>query len=225
MTRRGRGGSVTRGRCRRGVLAAALVELVAPAVRVAELHLLPGHGEGIGHRFETVADAMAIGCVLACARERLHRHPVYLRFLASPAFLVVPVAIVAGGMMGDHPHVSYVIGLPVANVATALAIDWAVTYPSGAIGRMLNTRPLVFVGVVSYSLYLWQQPFLNRNVHLSWTAFPINLVLATACALASYYLVERPSLALRRRMERARSHGAPASAVVAQPNVAGPLSA
>jgi peptidoglycan/LPS O-acetylase OafA/YrhL len=32
------------------------------------------------------------------------------------------------------------------------------------------------------------------------TSFPINLMLALACATASYYLVEKPCLALRPRI-------------------------
>ena len=35
------------------------------------------------------------------------------------------------------------------------------------------------------------------------TRFPLNITLAVVAALASYYLVERPSLRLRQRAERA----------------------
>jgi peptidoglycan/LPS O-acetylase OafA/YrhL len=137
-----------------------------------------------------------------------------MRFLASPAFLLVPLAIFAGSMTGQHPHLAFVIGFPVANVATALAIDWAVTYPAGVAGRVLNSRPLVFVGLISYSLYLWQQPFLNRDGGAWWNAFPSNVTLACALALASYYVVERPSLSFRRLIER-RRRTAPVGARVA----------
>jgi peptidoglycan/LPS O-acetylase OafA/YrhL len=58
------------------------------------------------------------------------------------------------------------------------------------------------VGWLSYSLYLWQQLFLNRAGTAIVTSFPLNLALAIAAALASYYLVERPSLRLRRRIEK-----------------------
>jgi peptidoglycan/LPS O-acetylase OafA/YrhL len=57
------------------------------------------------------------------------------------------------------------------------------------------------VGVISYSLYLWQQLFLCRY-HASWfTTFPLNIVLAFAAATASYHLVEQPFLRLRERLE------------------------
>jgi peptidoglycan/LPS O-acetylase OafA/YrhL len=78
---------------------------------------------------------------------------------------------------------------------------------------------------MSYSLYLWQQPFLNRSEQTAWTSFPLNLVLVLVCALASYSFVERPALAFRRRLERARKRGASIPAVVAELNVAGSLRA
>jgi peptidoglycan/LPS O-acetylase OafA/YrhL len=59
---------------------------------------------------------------------------------------------------------------------------------------------LVFVGVLSYSLYLWHALFLNPMNEEPWyTGFPQNVPLAIIAALASYYLVERPFLRLRGR--------------------------
>jgi len=60
-----------------------------------------------------------------------------------------------------------------------------------------NLKPITWVGVMSYSLYLWQEPFLNRNSDSVWTSFPLNLALVFACGAASHYFVERPFLHLR----------------------------
>ncbi len=90
-----------------------------------------------------------------------------------------------------------------ANIAIALCIDWAVTHHDGRIGRVLNAAPLVFIGWLSYSLYLWQQPFLDRTSQSTFAAFPLNIVCAVTLALLSYYVVERPALRLRRTLERA----------------------
>jgi peptidoglycan/LPS O-acetylase OafA/YrhL len=67
-------------------------------------------------------------------------------------------------------------------------------------GRFLNWRPIAFAGLLSYSLYLWQQLFLNRNSGAWVNAFPQNLCFAIAAALGSYYLFEKPFLRLRRRL-------------------------
>jgi len=186
-------------RTRRAILIAAGVVLAAPLVRLAlwELWRLP-----IGARFETVADAIAVGCVLAGIREWLHRTPGYTRLLSSPLFVLVPILAIAANLTHDHPVAYYLVGFGVVNVCVVLCVDWAVTYPEGAIGRVLNAGPVVFLGVMSYSLYLWQQPFLHRASSAAIASFPLNILLALACALASYYLVERPSLRLRRRIEK-----------------------
>jgi len=70
--------------------------------------------------------------------------------------------------------------------------------------RVLALGPLVTLGSMAYSLYLWQQIFLNRASATEFSGFPLNLTLAIAAALGSYYLVERPSLRLRRRIEKRR---------------------
>jgi peptidoglycan/LPS O-acetylase OafA/YrhL len=77
---------------------------------------------------------------------------------------------------------------------------------------------MVFVGVLSYSLYLWQQPFLNRHLGTSWmAAFPVNIILAGVMALASYYLVEQPFLRLRAR--RSQPTGARPVLITASPKI------
>ena len=60
---------------------------------------------------------------------------------------------------------------------------------------ILNVRPVVWLGKISYSLYLWQQLFAYGSHSRPWyfVLFPIGL------ASASYYLVEQPMLRVRER--------------------------
>ena len=61
---------------------------------------------------------------------------------------------------------------------------------------------MVAVGRASYSIYLWQQLFLDRS-SASWAvAFPMNLFLVAAVATISCHLVEKPSLVARLKAER-----------------------
>jgi peptidoglycan/LPS O-acetylase OafA/YrhL len=188
---------------RRAILAAACFVVLAPIVRVGEWELIRWAGDGIEHRFETVADAIAVGCVLAGARDWLHSRPEYMRALESRGFIVAPLAVLAAGAGHEHPLVYFGAAMTIGNVATALCLDWCITNPDGRVGRLLNARPLVAVGLLSYSLYLWQQPFLNRTSGWAWAAFPSNILLASLAALGSYFLIEQPSLTVRRRIERA----------------------
>lgn len=63
------------------------------------------------------------------------------------------------------------------------------------VSDLLATKPIVWLGQISYSLYIWQQlfsPFDNR-VNLSWyTFFPQNIILACLFGAISFYLVELP---------------------------------
>jgi peptidoglycan/LPS O-acetylase OafA/YrhL len=212
---------------RRALFLAAATVLVVPLVRLAEWELFRSAGYGVGHRFETIADAIAVGCVLACARPWLHRFEPYMRLLRSPLFVLVPVLALAGNMMHDHPLIAFAVGITVMNVCLALCLDWCVTFHEGRVGRVLNATPLVFVGWISYSLYLWQQPFLNRASQAALAQFPLNIVLTIAAALASYYLIERPSLQLRKRVEsrKRRPASAPPVGPDPRPDVATPATA
>jgi peptidoglycan/LPS O-acetylase OafA/YrhL len=151
-----------------------------------------------------------MGCLLAGLRPYLHRTTWYPRLLASPLFFVVPVIAIIANLTHDHPLVVFGAALTIINVSIALCIDWAVTFHEGRVGRVLNMAPLVFVGWLSYSLYLWQQPFLNRSSQSALAAFPLNIVIVCALATASYFVVERPALQFRKTVERGRLRGKPA---------------
>ncbi|MFL5437947.1 MAG: hypothetical protein ACJ79W_02185, partial [Myxococcales bacterium] len=54
----------------------------------------------------------------------------------------------------------------------------------------------------SYSIYLWQQLFLDRS-SASWTAsFPVNLLFVVVVGTIARVLIEKPSLTARMRLER-----------------------
>lgn len=186
---------------RRGMIIAAWVCALVPFIRATEFHFIAASREGMGAWFETAADCLAAGCLLAGMRDWLSRQQLYMRFLSSRLFVIVPILIL--GMNYLHPALRYKYTLvwPVMNVGIALCIDWCMRFPNSPLGQFLNWRPVAFVGVLSYSLYLWQQPFLNRNVASVFTTFPYNVGFAFCAALASYYLVEKPFLRLKKRFE------------------------
>jgi len=146
------------------------------------------------------ADALLVGCLLAGWGEALRARPRYSEFLRSRWFYLVPAAIVL--LNADPTYWRFLISLSLINIGIAVCIDRWVHFPPDAVGRFLNLGPVRKLGVMSYSLYLWQQIFLNRNQHAVWTAFPLNLALALACAWATHVAVEKPSLRLRQKWER-----------------------
>jgi peptidoglycan/LPS O-acetylase OafA/YrhL len=83
----------------------------------------------------------------------------------------------------------------------------------GAVRRLLADRRLQWVGLISYSLYLWH-PAITRKIALadweptlSWPGFAVAaIVVSIAVAAASFYLVERPALRIGRRLAGGRGY-------------------
>ena len=189
---------------RRSFYVAGGVFLLVPLVRLGQFHFLPSYRLGICEEFHTIADCIATGCLLAGCRDWLWENESYRRFLSSWKFWLAPLTALAGIVMGLHPRLNWLIGIPLFNVAIAVCIDRWTRFPAADyFAALLNWKPLIVGGVLSYSLYLWQQPFLNRYGHHAWNRFPLNLALAFAAASASYLLIEKPFLKLRYKTSHA----------------------
>jgi peptidoglycan/LPS O-acetylase OafA/YrhL len=83
---------------------------------------------------------------------------------------------------------------------------------SERITSLLALRPIVFLGALSYSLYLTHTVVLLSVIHLmpsaetSWMALALAAVLLVPVATATYYLIERPSMILGKILtERSRA--------------------
>jgi peptidoglycan/LPS O-acetylase OafA/YrhL len=182
---------------RRAWMVALAVIILCPLIRVAEYHIL-GSDPHIAYRFETTADALAIGCLLAYVRTWLGTSVLYAWLRRRGVLYILPAFAICGAALDRHPHLYYALGLPAANVSLAFLVDWTVRDSDSAIGRLLNASLLTMVGRMSYSLYLWQQLFLNRASDAWYASSPVNLIFAITAATLSYWLVEQPVLRLRR---------------------------
>jgi peptidoglycan/LPS O-acetylase OafA/YrhL len=183
---------------KQAIVVAVATVAAAPVIRTAmHITIPPGLYRDLPI-FPAVADAIAIGCLMALGRPWLLAKPAYLRFTESPAMLGLLVPVYFVNQYSGYTLVD-LLGTPILLVSVAVAVEASTRHGDSTIGRMLNSRPAVTVGLLSYSLYLWQQPFLNRAEQAAATAFPANILLAVSCAVLSYLIVERPVLNLRRR--------------------------
>ncbi len=92
--------------------------------------------------------------------------------------------------------------MTIVNVSVALCVDWLIVNHQKILGRILNSPPFKFIGVMSYSLYLWQQPFINYSENVPLTYFPLNIILMILLSLLSYYIIERRFLRWRQVWEK-----------------------
>jgi peptidoglycan/LPS O-acetylase OafA/YrhL len=73
--------------------------------------------------------------------------------------------------------------------------------------RVLNTKFLKLTGVLSYSIYIWQQPFTSNDRRLPHFLidFPYNIIWIIAVSSLSYFYYERFFLGLKAKFSKVKS--------------------
>jgi peptidoglycan/LPS O-acetylase OafA/YrhL len=140
---------------------------------------------------DTHSDGLVLGCLLALLRRRGLRVPQFAGWLSFVAFVAVFVFAPALPSLGA---VAY--GLAPMSVAGVLLVGAAVE--PGLLASCFSLRPIVWLGTISYSLYLWHILIFWLCYRQPLLALPLTLGVATL----SYYGVElRLRTAFRRRAE------------------------
>ncbi|HEY0197585.1 MAG TPA: acyltransferase [Rhodanobacter sp.] len=172
--------------------------LLRAAMRIWVLHAGPNLLSKMT-TFPGMCDYLAAGCALALLRPWLLTQGWYLRLTASRWLVLTVPLVLLINRVGSDP-VAILLGSPVTNVCLALLIESSTRHAGSMAGRFLNWKPVVLLGTLSYSLYLWQEIFLDRGSGRWLNAFPQNMVFAFLAALASYFLIERSCVHLRGRL-------------------------
>jgi peptidoglycan/LPS O-acetylase OafA/YrhL len=210
---------------RRTVLAVVILGILGSfAVRAA---LLPTHGPPSTRLFnglDTRGGALLTGCLLGLlvGWDLIPRHPWFRRLVGVMS--VTSLVYLAWMFVGPRytafvfyhqPSRLYLEGLTVLAAAVALVILGVIVNPRGLLAQGLSLPPIVWIGRVSYGLYLWHYP-IDRALRPGNLTFglgyhslqALRLVLTLAVVTASFYLLEQPVLRLKRRFAfRARPLG------------------
>ncbi len=158
---------------------------------------------------DTRAQALLIGCALAVLLSRREqavpttgaRSPGRVNVGMAALTLAATAALGAVGWLWVNADGTeawlYRGGLTVGAVGVAIILAHAVLNPDAAIGRALALPPLVWIGKISYGLYLWHWPlfqFLNaeRTGLHGPQLLAIRLVGTLAVSAASFVLIEQP---------------------------------
>jgi peptidoglycan/LPS O-acetylase OafA/YrhL len=189
---------------------AGLLAAVIAACNVQRLALASHPRDGLWLRIycgpDTRADAILVGCLLAVilAWRGAPRPAPPLRTAIS-----LLAAVAALGFAARH-GIPGVVAAPwlFAVIGAASTVLVLHTAGDGRVARMLAWPPMVWIGRLSYSLYLWHPVGFELASGLGgWLGYATVGTLAAT----SYFFVEVPFLALKRRL------AAPATGAEARP--------
>ncbi len=161
--------------------------------------------------FLTNCDLLAWGCLTAVVlwrnmnwfQSKLIRHQ-FLLTLMGLLCVFLPIVLVRHQLLG-------IITLPFrftsAGIGVSILLLVSIFNFNKGFWRLLNLPMVRWLGILSYSLYLWHRPFsvqpeLFGLTNIWWMEFPALLLVSISVASFSYYFLERPLLSFRKSLRR-----------------------
>jgi peptidoglycan/LPS O-acetylase OafA/YrhL len=184
-----------------GVACAAV--LAWRLVLIAGLHQ-PGARTYLGT--DTRIDNILFGCILGLVCNPAVDRPIVTARLRVPAVALGLSMLLLSLLVRDRVFQD-AVRYSLQGLALVPLFSAAVAHPEWGPFRLLNLRPVRFVGVLSYSLYLVHHVVIfTLAQQLPGVGAMERAVLAFAVAfgiaLAFYYLLEKPCARLRKRLSR-----------------------
>jgi len=189
------------GRTKAAIFPATIIAL-SPLVRVLFRRFGGAIGRDVSVHFLNF-DFIMYGCLVALLQNTPKFERVY-RFLTQVWYLPPATMLICNtlGVVYQN-YFNLTIGFTISGLAISMFMLWCTRNPDYFVGRLLNSWVLTKIGVLSYSIYLWQTLFLHHDnfrvfAFAPWLGqFPGNWVGFFVAGTASYYIIERPALRLR----------------------------
>ena len=94
------------------------------------------------------------------------------------------------------PFPGYIASIPV--IGAALFIYARYDYRNSLLGKLIISRPFIYIGAISYSLYLWHWPvfsFINYELYMvpDITRCLLKIFISLILSIFSYHLIEKPA--------------------------------
>lgn len=137
------------------------------------------------------------------------------RAVSRPVSAAVGTAGLAAFLLPVAPAVHALVpaGLQdlVSSAAIAAMMGFVVCRQNSIVVRLLETRVLVYLGTISYGIYVWQGILTGNGSYRQVPGWPpepvLGAVAACVVAMASYHFFEKPVLAYKDRLTG--THGRP----------------
>jgi len=165
----------------------------------------PGHDLMILSPFFSFSDSIFIGAfggILFFENRSITKLKIFRSYWIQLLMIILIVMFkyfLGHGMFGK-------VSLPLGNsIMSAAALFLILCYiePSNSIVfKILNSQFMIHVGVLSYSLYMWQEFFFVEKFDSIFFTFPYNILLIYSVSLISYYLWEKRFLKLKDRFHK-----------------------
>lgn len=192
------------------------------AVAVATWRAIAMHwlGHAVYSRTDTRLDSLLWGCCLALMLDVPHVKTWMVRWLSMATW-----GFVLGSLLLIARYQLVTLESTLSPILYPLLIAGTVLRPNSIISTLLECSLLRWLGRLSYSLYLWQQLFMIGSYKVerpypfgNWQQLPWNILAVFGFAIASYYLIERPTMRLGRRFSSSWTLNAGTADVVETPD-------
>lgn len=172
---------------------------------VERVCLLIAGVERLFFRLDTRLDPLMVGAALGVALsaniipgQLRQRQVVSCIAVASALGLILIAAVVEGGWPS-----TYYLTLPLVALLSGIIVLHLNMSGSGILRKALEFPALVWIGKISYGLYLWHFPIFRLMQVLYARRLPVLVVgvpLTFAITVLSYYVLEQPFLRMKSRL-------------------------
>lgn len=181
----------------------ALIILLMPVIRVV-YYFYPNHSNFYLYPFINRGASIFTGALFAILSHKGIKIKTNI-YLALLSFLIIGYV--------NYYETHYISGIFLypfgyffCNLSIAYLLLFSLKQKDNLLFYLMNSRVLVQLGLLSYSLYLWQQLFIFPEGKFplleKYSFFPVNILLAIGVAYLSYTFCERPIAKIKAKFSK-----------------------